>query len=52
VAIKRLTLLASEREQGLARIIVRDRGAPMVDRALNAIYRVMQRFTGRTHETR
>ncbi len=52
VAIKPLTLLASEMEQGLARIIVRDRGAPMVDRALNAIYRVMQRFTGRTHETR
>ncbi|OEC35579.1 Protein of unknown function [Pseudomonas cuatrocienegasensis] len=52
VAIKPLTLLASEMEQGLARIVVRDRGAPMVDRALNAIYRVLQRVTGRTHETR
>ena len=50
VAIKPLTLLASEMEQGLARIITPERGGPLVDRALNAIYRVLQRFTGRTAE--
>lgn len=48
VAIKPLTLLASEMEQGLARIITPERAGPLVDRALNAIYRVLQRFTGRT----
>ena len=50
VAIKPLTLLASEMEQGLARIITPERAGPLVDRALNAIYRVLQRFTGRTAE--
>ena len=50
VAIKPLTLLASEMEQGLARIITPERSGPLVDRALNAIYRVLQRFTGRTAE--
>lgn len=48
VAIKPLTLLASEMEQGLARIIAPERAAPLVDRALSAIYRVLQRFSGRT----
>ncbi|WP_137887297.1 DUF1631 domain-containing protein [Pseudomonas sp. 2FE] len=48
VAIKPLTLLASEMEQGLARIVPHERGAPLVDRALTAIYRVLQRFSGRT----
>lgn len=48
VAIKPLTLLASEMEQGLARIIDPERAAPLVDRALSAIYRVLQRFSGRT----
>ncbi|WP_137818221.1 DUF1631 domain-containing protein [Pseudomonas sp. 2FG] len=48
VAIKPLTLLASEMEQGLARIVPHERSAPLVDRALTAIYRVLQRFSGRT----
>jgi hypothetical protein len=49
VAIKPLTQLASEMEQGLARVVTP--GAPLVDRALTAIYRVLQHFTGRTAET-
>lgn len=52
VAIKPLTLLASEMEQGLARIVTPERAPPLVDRALTAIYRVLQRFTGRTAEPR
>ena len=51
VAIKPLTQLATEMEQGLARIVTSDRGAPLVDRALTAIYRVLQRFTGRAAES-
>jgi len=51
VAIKPITQLATEMEQGLARIVTPERGAPLVDRALTAIYRVLQRFTGRTAET-
>ncbi|WP_372877217.1 DUF1631 domain-containing protein [Pseudomonas sp.] len=51
-AIKPLTQLASEMEQGLARIVPPERDAPLVDRALNAIYRVLQRFSGRTDKTR
>ncbi|PTQ67694.1 DUF1631 domain-containing protein [Pseudomonas sp. GV071] len=47
VAIKPLTILANEMEQGLVRILQTERGAPLVDRALTAIYRVLQRFTGR-----
>ncbi|UVE18510.1 DUF1631 domain-containing protein [Pseudomonas sp. LS44] len=50
VAIKPLTLLASEMEQGLARIVPAQSTAPLMDRALTAIYRVLQRFTGRTTE--
>ncbi|AYC34310.1 DUF1631 domain-containing protein [Pseudomonas cavernae] len=50
VAIKPLTLLANEMEQGLARIVPPERSAPLVDRALTAIYRVLQRFTGRVAE--
>jgi hypothetical protein len=49
-AIKPLQQLAREMEQGLARIIPPERDAPLVDRALNAIYRVLQRFAGRPHE--
>ena len=49
--IKPLHLLATEMEQGLARIVTAERDAPLVDRALNAIYRVLQRFTGHTSET-
>jgi hypothetical protein len=48
--IKPLQQLTREMEQGLARIIPADRDTPLVDRALNAIYRVLQRFSGRPHE--
>jgi hypothetical protein len=51
-AIKALTQLASEMEQGIARIVPPEPDAPLVDRALNAIYRVLQRFSGRTDKTR
>lgn len=51
-AIKPLTLLATEMEQGLARIVPPEHDAPLVDRALNAIYRVLQRFSGRTSKSR
>ncbi|MGY4533766.1 hypothetical protein ACVW0Y_002899 [Pseudomonas sp. TE3786] len=47
VAIKPLTLLANEMEQGLVRILQMEREPPLMDRALTAIYRVLQRFTGR-----
>ncbi|HSC83772.1 MAG TPA: DUF1631 domain-containing protein [Pseudomonas sp.] len=50
VAIKPIRQLASEMEQGLARIVAPERSAPLVDRALGAIYRVLQRFTGRATE--
>lgn len=49
-AIKPLATLAKEMEQGLARIAPIERSAPLVDRALNSIYRVLQRFTGRAAE--
>ena len=52
VAVKPLTLLASEMEQGLARIVSPERAIPLMDRALTAIYRVLQRFTGRTADPR
>ena len=51
-AIKPLAQLASEMEQGLARIVPPEHDAPLVDRALNAIYRVLQRFSGRTSKPR
>ncbi|MEK1907789.1 MAG: DUF1631 domain-containing protein [Pseudomonas sp.] len=47
VAIKPIRQLAQEMEQGLARIVTPERASPLVDRALSAIYRVLQRFTGR-----
>ncbi|MNG37765.1 hypothetical protein D3C84_1252150 [compost metagenome] len=50
VAIKPIKQLANEMERGLARIVTPERDTPLVDRALNAIYRVLQRFTGRTTE--
>ena len=50
VAVKPIRQLAGEMEQGLARIVAPERSAPLVDRALGAIYRVLQRFTGRAHE--
>ncbi|UUY10420.1 DUF1631 domain-containing protein [Pseudomonas sp. J452] len=50
VAIKPIKQLASEMEQGRARIVPTERDSPLVDRALHAIYRVLQRFTGRANE--
>lgn len=52
VAFKPLTVLASEMEQGLVRILPPERSAPLMDRALTAIYRVLQRFTGRATDPR
>lgn len=51
VAIKPLATLATEMEQGLARVVPAERNVPLVDRALSSIYRVLQRFTGRAAET-
>jgi hypothetical protein len=51
-AIKPLTQLATEMEQGIARIVPPESDAPLVDRALNAIYRVLQRFSGHTDKSR
>ncbi|SDT89778.1 Protein of unknown function [Pseudomonas pohangensis] len=48
VAIKPITQLAIEMDKGLVRIMPQERSAPLVDRALTAIYRVLQRFTGRS----
>lgn len=48
VAIKPINQLAIDMEQGLARVLPKERDAPLVDRALTAIYRILQRFTGRT----
>ena len=50
VALKPLTQLAIEMDKGEARILTQERAAPLVDRALTAIYRVLQRFTGRSPE--
>lgn len=50
VAVKPIKQLAREMEQGQARIIAPEHSAPLVDRALGAIYRVLQRFTGRANE--
>jgi hypothetical protein len=50
VAVKPIRQLANEMEQGLARIVAPERSAPLMDRALGAIYRVLQRFTGRANE--
>jgi hypothetical protein len=46
VAIKPLTQLAIEMDKGLVRLMPQERSAPLVDRALTAIYRALQRFTG------
>jgi hypothetical protein len=51
VAIKPVTLLATEMEQGLARIVSTERGEPLVDRAMQAIVRWLNRLSGRTKES-
>ncbi len=48
VAIKALTSLALELEQGSARIITDTRAIPLMDRALNAIQKLLQRFNHKT----
>ncbi|MFZ6048025.1 DUF1631 domain-containing protein [Pseudomonas sp. CR3202] len=48
VAIVPITQLAQDMEQGLVRLVPPERSTPLVDRAMSAIYRVLQRFTGRT----
>lgn len=48
-AVKSVSQLAQEMEQGTARLSKPDRAAPVVDRALTAVYRVLQQLTGRTH---
>lgn len=50
VAIKPVTLLATEMEQGLVRIVAPERSEPLVDRAMQAILRWLQRLSGRTKE--
>ncbi|SDH86085.1 Protein of unknown function [Pseudomonas flavescens] len=50
-AVKSLSQLAREMELGTARLGKADRTAPMVDRALTAVYRVLQQLTGRTAQT-
>ncbi|OLU35868.1 DUF1631 domain-containing protein [Pseudomonas sp. PA27(2017)] len=47
-AVKSVDQLAEEMQQGTARRSKPDRSAPMVDRALHAVYRVLQQLTGRT----
>jgi len=47
-AVKSADQLAEEMQQGTARRSRPDRSAPMVDRALHAVYRVLQQLTGRT----
>ncbi len=44
VAIKPLTTLAVEIEQGKARIMLKNRTIPLMDRALSAIQKVLQHF--------
>ncbi|MBF7730256.1 DUF1631 domain-containing protein [Pseudomonas sp. N040] len=48
VAIKPVAQLAIEMENGEARIMPQERNLPLVDRALTAIYRILQRLTVRT----
>lgn len=47
-AIRPLEVLADEMDRGLARIVTEERSLPLMDRALNAIYRALQRAGGRS----
>ncbi|WP_437882482.1 DUF1631 domain-containing protein [Pseudomonas sp. LRF_L74] len=49
-AIKPIRQLALEIESGQARILTAERESPLMDRALGAIVRVLQRLTGRPPE--
>ncbi|MBA1275509.1 DUF1631 domain-containing protein [Stutzerimonas azotifigens] len=48
VAVKPIVELAQEMERGEARIVMPERGAPLIDRAMSAIFRFLQRLTGRS----
>ncbi|SHL17110.1 DUF1631 domain-containing protein [Phytopseudomonas punonensis] len=48
-AVKSMDQLVDEMQQGTARLSKPDRSAPMVDRALKAVYRVLQQLTGRNN---
>jgi hypothetical protein len=51
VAVKPIVQLAQEMEAGKVRLVPTEQSAPLMDRALSAIYRVLQRFTsGRSPE--
>ena len=45
VAVKPIVQLAQDMEAGRVRLVPMEQSAPLMDRALNAIYRVLQRFT-------
>ncbi|MDU4251193.1 MULTISPECIES: DUF1631 domain-containing protein [unclassified Pseudomonas] len=45
VAVKPIVQLAQEMEAGKVRLVPTEQSAPLMDRALSAIYRVLQRFT-------
>lgn len=45
VAVKPIVQLAQEMEAGKVRLVPTEQSAPLMDRALNAIYRVLQRLT-------
>ncbi|UCL88087.1 DUF1631 domain-containing protein [Pseudomonas sp. HS-18] len=45
VAVKPIVQLAQDMEAGRVRLVPLEQSAPLMDRALNAIYRVLQRFT-------
>jgi len=47
-AIRPLEALADEMDRGLARLVAEERSLPLMDRALNAIYRALQRAGGRS----
>ncbi|WP_313518907.1 DUF1631 domain-containing protein [Pseudomonas sp.] len=48
VAIRPIAELADEMDRGLARIVAQERSQPLMDRAMNAIYRALQRVSGRS----
>jgi len=45
VAVKPIVQLAQEMEAGRVRLVPTEQSAPLMDRALSAIYRALQRFT-------
>ncbi|MDT4866964.1 hypothetical protein FQZ97_1018520 [compost metagenome] len=49
--VKPIMQLALEMERGQARLVPEDQNAPLMDRAMTAIYRMLQRFTARPPKT-